>query len=378
MAANLPFRNLLSLMQNRLLTTSAATNSSTFQLLSSSFTVNFLMNSCGLPFESALSTSQKLKLEENNLQRPQAVLAFLKSHGFDNTHITELIKKRPRILRSKVEDNLKPKIEFLTQNGFVGKLLADLIVLNPVIFRRGLSSHIKPTFQFLNTYLENNENVMAAVKRSSWLLTYDLTGILQPNIEFLKREGVPLHSISKLILTQPRTIMQKVNRLEDAVQTVKKLGLEPTSELFMLALKVLVSMKESNWNRKLEVLKSFGWSEEDIWSVFKSNPLCLACSEEKMKSAMDFCVNTMEMDVETIIRYPRFLTYAVDKRLRRRYNVLKVLKSKNVLKEGKNYASLLSQAENTFYKNYVVKHSDSIPGLMGLYRGITVAENKDS
>ena len=53
----------------------------------------------------------------------------------------------------------------------------------------------------LNTYLENNENVVAAVKRSSWLLTYGLIGILQPNIEFLIREGVPLHSISKLILT---------------------------------------------------------------------------------------------------------------------------------------------------------------------------------
>ena len=75
------------------------------------------------------------------------MLAFLKSHGFDNTHIAELIKKRPRILLSKVEDNLKPKIEFLTQNGLGGKLLADLIVLSPVIFRRGLSSHIKPTFQ---------------------------------------------------------------------------------------------------------------------------------------------------------------------------------------------------------------------------------------
>ena len=174
------------------------------------------------------------------------MLAFLKSHDFDNTHIAELIKKRPRILLSKVEDNLKPKIEFLTQNGFVAKLLADLIVLSHVIFRRGLSSHIKPTFQFLNTYLENNENVVAAVKRSSWLLTYGLIGILQPNIEFLIREGVPLHSISKLILMQPRTIMRKVNRLEDAVQTLKKLGLEPTSELFMLALSVLVSMKESN------------------------------------------------------------------------------------------------------------------------------------
>ncbi|KAL0007325.1 hypothetical protein SO802_008827 [Lithocarpus litseifolius] len=242
------------------------------------FTLKFKFESQGKQQIHQLLTqpSQKLKLEENNLRRPQAVLAFLKSHGFDNTHIAELIKKRPRILQSKVEDNLKPKIEFLTQNGFVGKLLADLIVLNPVIFR------------------------------------------------------------------------------------------------------VLVSMKESNWNRKMEVLKSFGWSEEAIWSVFKSNPLCLGCSEEKMKSAMDFCVNTMEMDVETIIRYPRFLTYAVDNRLRPRYNVLKVLKSKNLLKEGKNYASLANQAENTLYKNYVVKHSDSIPGLMELYRGITMAENKDS
>lgn len=172
--------------------------------------------------------------------------------------------------------------------------------------------------------------------------------------------------------------MQKVNRLEDVAQTVKKLGLEPASPVFMHALRVLVSMNESTWNRKMEVLKSLGWSEEDLWLVFKNNLQCLACLKEKMRSAMDFYVNTMEMGIESIIRYPRFLMYAVDKRLRPRYNDLKVLKSKSLLKEGKNYAWLLTLNENTFYKNYVVKHSDSIPGLMELYRGITMAEDKDS
>lgn len=75
--------------------------------------------------------------------------------------------------------------------------------------------------------------------------------------------------------------------------------------------------------KKIEVMKSFGCSEEEILGAFKRGPTCLALSEEKISHAMDIYINTMKLGLETIVSRPKFLTYSIDKRIRPRYNVLK-------------------------------------------------------
>ncbi|KAK9282772.1 hypothetical protein L1049_010993 [Liquidambar formosana] len=325
------------------------------------------MNSYGLPLETALSTSQKLQLDENNLQRQESVRTFLKSQGFSNTHIAKLVTKRPEIFQFRVE-KVRPKIQFLIDNGFSGLLLPELIVANPSILRRGLSSQIKPSYDFLKMYLGTNEKIVAAIKRTPWLLTSDLKGTMQPNIDLLISEGVPLHSVAKFIMFQPRGILLKVDRMAHAVETVKKFGLQPSAPMFIHALRVTLSMSNSTWNRKIEVYKSLGWSDEEIESAFKSDPVCLACSEEKIKSISDFFVNTLKLEPKVIIAYPKFLTYGMDTRFRPRYNVLKLLESKKLLK-AKKFTWLLTLTEKRFLDEFVIKHLDQIPNLMELYRG---------
>ncbi|WCJ39240.1 Mitochondrial transcription termination factor family protein [Euphorbia peplus] len=74
------------------LPTSSSTSSS------SSYTVDFLVNSCGLPLKSALPISKKFQLNEKTPQNPKLVLQFLKSHHFSDTHLAPLIVKWPQIL----------------------------------------------------------------------------------------------------------------------------------------------------------------------------------------------------------------------------------------------------------------------------------------
>ncbi|KAF2300866.1 hypothetical protein GH714_017916 [Hevea brasiliensis] len=269
--------------------------------------------------ESALSDSRKRQVDENHLQRAQSVLEVLKAHNFTDTHVARLISKQPQVLHCRVSENLQPKFEYLMKNGFVGELLPELIVSNPIILRRALDTQIKPSFELLRSYLYSNDKIVSAMKRSSWLLTFNLKGTMQPNMDFLKKEGVPPHILENLIKSHPRTLMQKHHRMVYAVNTVKNLGLKSTSGMFIHAVRVMISMSEYTWKKKIELMKSFGWCEEEILSAFVREPLCLACSEEKIKNVMDFYMNTMKLEPHTIIAYPKFLMYAVDKRLRPRY-----------------------------------------------------------
>lgn len=106
---------------------------------------------------------------------------------------------------------------------------------------------------------------------------------------------MPVDRFAKLILKQPRVVQQKLDRMVCSVNAAEMLGLEPEAPLFVHALRVILSMNESNWKKKIEVMKSVGWSEEEILAAFKRYPDTLSCSEEKFRRLMDFYVNTLKL-----------------------------------------------------------------------------------
>ncbi|XP_031740906.1 uncharacterized protein LOC105435551 isoform X2 [Cucumis sativus] len=167
--------------------------------------------------------------------------------------------------------------------------------------------------------------------------------------------------------------MRKLDTMIEVVKRVKELGIEPKATMFLHALRVRSSMNDSTWEKKINVLKSLGWSEKEILTAFKKCPLYLIRSEEKMRVVADFCFNTAKLDPEVVIFYPKLFMCALDNRLRRRYKVLEVLKAKNLLK-SKKIAWMLLVAEKRFVEICVLKHLDEIPNLMDVYRGNVAAE----
>jgi mTERF domain-containing protein len=132
----------------------------------------------------------------------------------------------------------------------------------------------------------------------------------------------------------------------------------------------MMQSSESTLKKKVEVLKSLGWTEEEIFRAFKQDPAILRFSEEKIRGVMDFLVNTVGLRPQTIIANPLFLHYSINKRLRPRYNVLKALESKKLFDEGMSIGSALKMSEKKFMKNYVSKYVHSVPGILDTYKGI--------
>ncbi|XP_065865433.1 transcription termination factor MTERF8, chloroplastic-like isoform X2 [Euphorbia lathyris] len=347
----------------------------TIETSSSSFTVEFLVNSCGLSLKSALSVSNKFQLNEKTPQIPQAVLQLFKSHHFSDTHVAQLIVKRPQVLNCRIHDNLKPKFEYLVKIGFEGEMLPHIILSNPNITRASLVSQIKPSVECLRLFLDSDEKFLTVVKRGSWLLTHNMKILLQPNVDVLVKEGgVPAHVVERLLLLHPRFILHYPERLINAVNSVKNLGFETTDKMFIQAFRVMLQMSESTWNKKIEVMKSLGFSEEDVLKAFKRHPQCLALSEENTRKTLDFYFNTMKLEPQTIIVNPNLLGYSIEKRVRPRYHVLKVLESKKLIK-GSKKLEILVISEKNFREKYIDQFIDEVPGLLDFYLGIKEAKS---
>lgn len=361
--------NLCSVFPKRLLVTWSTLLKAPYSSSSSSASslLDRLVESLGLPLESADSICRKLRIDgtvPDAIERAGSVLGFLKSRGYDEARLAKLITKRPSLLLSNVESTLKPQMQFLRESGVSDLVLLSAMDVNPAVFNKSVDSFLKPQIDFLKKYLRSSDAFDTAVRRNLWLLTANHGRNLGPNIKLLMSEGVSIDDISLLMIRQRRALMHKVDRIASVVESVKRLGFEPGGSMnFVNAVRVMLSMKESSWHNKVEFLKSLGWCQEDIVSMFRRYPRFLTVSEDKVRRVVELIPR------EDIVVDPLSLTYSIDKRLQPRHNVIKVLLSVGLLEKDRRTVNLFKLPDELFLENHVTRQLDRVPHLMEIFRG---------
>ncbi|GFQ07223.1 dead-box ATP-dependent RNA helicase 46 [Phtheirospermum japonicum] len=100
------------------------------------YVISYLVSSCGLSPENAITASKKLHFDSPD--KPNSVLNFLQKKGFTKTQIADLVKGRPQFLLSNPEKSLLPKIRFfsrftgVSQNDVEVRRIASDLLVNPV------------------------------------------------------------------------------------------------------------------------------------------------------------------------------------------------------------------------------------------------------
>ncbi|OVA02269.1 Mitochodrial transcription termination factor-related [Macleaya cordata] len=331
-----------------------------------SVTVDYLVNSCGLPPETALSAAKKVRL--CSTEKADSVISLFESYGLTKTHITKLISHRPRLLLYDPNENLKPKFEFLCELGISGPDIAKLITSDSAFLTLSLQNQIIPSFNFLKSYIRTNADFLAVVKRWSIIFHYNLEKVLKPNISILQVNGVPDCNISKLLITQPRSLTQNIHRFKEIVEMVKKIGFDPLSPMFSHAVRAIAGMSKSSWERKLMVYREYGWTDKDILFAFKKQPYCMIISEEKIRRGVEFFLEKLKWKPAEILFSPNLLALSLEKRIVPRCAVLKILYSKGIIRKKVNLCTVLKYAERDFLEKYVIKYQETIPEVLKAYK----------
>ncbi|XP_059632779.1 uncharacterized protein LOC132275331 [Cornus florida] len=328
-----------------------------------SFTVNYLINSCGLSPENAMSASKKVNFK--TLDKPDSVLNFFRNHGFSNTQISALIRKRPRLLTSDPKNILLPKFDFFYSTGISSTELAKTVSKSPNILECSLKNQIIPCFNSLKNFLHSDDKLIAAFKRYPEILGRN--AIIFSNIEILRQHGVPDSNIMVSLTTQPRSFVINGDRLKEIVEDAKKMGFNPSQFLFVDAVRALSSISKSTWKRKMEVYEKWGWSKEDTMLAFTKLPGCMRVSEEKIMATLNFYVNTMGWQASLIAHRPKLMKLSLGKRIIPRCSVLEVLLAKGLIKKPISLHALLESRESMFLQKFVTCYEEA-PQLLKLYQ----------
>ncbi|XP_059629822.1 uncharacterized protein LOC132272746 [Cornus florida] len=138
------------------------------------------------------------------------------------------------------------------------------------------------------------------------------------------------------------------------------MGFNRDYNMFLHAIWVISSMSRENWELKLELFKSLGFSEDDILSVFRKQPMAFAVSKRKIKAITQLLLNTGKFDISFVVKNPNLLILSVENRLKPRLGVMKVLERRNLLLKMPNLRTVFQMTDKKFLEKYVVPYSDGV------------------
>ncbi|GJM99856.1 hypothetical protein PR202_ga16994 [Eleusine coracana subsp. coracana] len=325
---------------------------------------DYLVSRCGLTPAKAHKLAKKIS-HLSSCSKPDAVLAFLGGTlGVPAAAITAAVTIDPAILCSDVEQTLTPRVADLFDLGLSPDEIRRLIPLAPASFR---NRFLRRNFEFWLKELGSFDKLLLALRMNSGLLSIDLGNVAKPNLAYLRQCGMNASEIGDINMYATRLLTMNPNHLREAVQRVEELGLERGTRMFRRALPLISLMSKEAVAKRLQLLRNFGFSQEDVLQIFRRAPVSMGLSDQKVQGNLDFLMKDVGLDLSYIAQRPVLIMYSVQGRLLPRHWLLKVLKEKALLKREPDYYVVASMTEKSFVQKFVLPYKDIVPGLADDY-----------
>ncbi|KAL6505019.1 hypothetical protein OROGR_024836 [Orobanche gracilis] len=333
-----------------------------------SFTVSYLITSCGLSSKNAVSVSEKVCFRSP--EKPDAVLKLLREYGFTDAHIPRVVAGLPSVLLASPNKNLLPKLEFFRSIGVPLPVLARKLSVQPSVLTRSLENSIIPCYNDLKNLLQSDEKVVQAFTRAPTVFGRYLSEGISSNISLLRERGVPASYIVSLAVCQPELLITNKEKLAVCLDRAFEMGFDISKSAFVIAIRMFATYSESALKQKVEVYRRCGWSESDTIDAFVKFPICMALSEKKIMANMNFLVSELSYTPCAIAQCPVLLGLNLEKRIKPRCLVARILNQNGFLRKmTSSVNTLLKISEKLFLKRYIVKYEKDIPELLDIYQG---------
>ncbi|KAF8009650.1 hypothetical protein BT93_J0610 [Corymbia citriodora subsp. variegata] len=324
-----------------------------------------LVRAHGFSLESARAVSAAV--DPKLAHKLDTFVSVFKSHGFSPMEVAGVLLRYPRALRSNPLKNLKPKLDFLAGNGVAGETLVHLLTNDPYLLRRSLELQLAPCFNCLVSFFGNRRDAVSLlmVKRGTWVL-HKFTDSMEININKLREVGVPDSNITKLMTVRPRTLSRDASEFSEIVDEIRRMGLHPSSLMFVYGVITLAGMKRPKWEAKIAVFKKFGWSDEQFKAIFVKQPQIMNPSEKRMEQFLNFFMGELGWTADELTNCPSIFMASFERRILPRMSILLFLLSEGLVKR-KSLLGKLLMSEDKFLSKLVMENLKNAPHLLQMY-----------
>nr|XP_010939833.2 uncharacterized protein LOC105058568 [Elaeis guineensis] len=330
------------------------------------FLADYLVDRLGYPKDQALAASKPL-LHITSPEKPDAVLDFLRRRaGLSIPQLRRFVRCRPSILAADVHSNLLPKLSlFHSLLSDVGaspddtppKDLAVLVSACAPAFGYS-AARLAPALDILRSlFAGDNRKVASALRRCPRLLTNDPHKVLARNLAVLRRRGL---DVTALVEKAPVVLILSPERLDSTFQIVKKeLNIGNASvDGYFDAIYLGTCMSEKAFKNKLRIVRSYGFSNAELFTLIRRAPLFFRLTDEHMKKKLEFFIRSLGYTPQSLLWNTWQLLFSLETKLLPRYELLWGLQSRKLLPGNLKYAKAFVMPQERFNQEYVYKFKD--------------------
>lgn len=332
------------------------------------FLASHLENLLGLSKEEAVSSISKVTMWKSSKKDPNVVLNFFRKLGLDESQIKIIVTRDPRLLLYDVDKTLEPKIQVLREIGFSRLDINKLIVVNRSILSKGVDSGIRRPIEFFRESLGSDENVVKAVMACCGLLDYCGQKNTQSNVEALKQIGFSNEKIRKFLIRSPMRITRDPRWFQEVIHTVEnEYGIPRESKMFYYGLHAMSLFKKGSVDAKFEIYRNYGFTDEQIYRMFRTFPFVLTKSDAKVQQTIKYIVEELGHTHDFLVSYPVLFGLSVEKRMKPRYEVMKILIDKKLINRKPGLCYLFHVSESRFVSKFLLPHKEKLPDMYQSY-----------
>ncbi|CAA7029847.1 unnamed protein product [Microthlaspi erraticum] len=322
------------------------------------FTVSYLVGSLGLATKLAESISKKVTFE--NKANPDSVLSLLRSHGFKDSQISDIITDYPLLLIADAEKSLAPKLRFLQSRGASNSELTEIVSTVPKMLGKKGERSISLYYDIVKEIIEADKSSKRASEAVIPLAHLQIAACKwQRKVVEMGFDPTTFKFVDALRMLQ----QMSDKTIQEKVQVYKELGFAvgETWEIFKKC-PTFLKYSESNILSSMETFLGLGFSRDEFVMIVKYLPQCIGYSSETVKEKTEFVVKQMNWPLKAVASFPAVLGYSMEKRIVPRSNVIKALMSKELLgKRGSELpamSTVFAITDQDFLNKYVRDHDD--------------------
>jgi mTERF domain-containing protein len=257
-----------------------------------------------------------------------------------------------------------PKFQFLSSKGASPSDIVYAVTRNPSFLGSSLQKQIIPTFELVRSFCPSDKKAISSIIASPYSIRY---GCMNTNVQFLLHLGVTPSSIYHLLTTRISII--RSTDLEKVVDEIKELGFNPSKFSFCVALLAKKVITKSQWDAKVDALKSWGCSQDEIFNAFKKNPSFMLRSTDKLNAVMRVWIKQFGWDPLVLLTAPDIFGFSIEKRLIPRASVVQYLLSNGLMKKDASLVTPFFFTDELFLQKYVNRFEEEAYRLLKLYQG---------
>lgn len=164
-----------------------------------------------------------------------------------------------------------------------------IVTNNPCFLIKSLTNYLKPSLSLLNSVTGSCQNTLSVLKHNPYILHTNVTKYFLLNYQFLLTLGVPHSRILKLLKSYGPVLGVAHDKFRNVLLILKDMDFDPESSYFCAAIRALCSyVPEATWESRCVLLRSFGFSDHEILSMFKKLPDIMSYGEKNVNEKLEF------------------------------------------------------------------------------------------